>query len=263
MASVLIIDDHPIVLQGCRRILQDAGVATILEARDLVGGYRLYRRHRPDAVIVDLELHARGLGGLTLIQRIHAQLFHQGAPPQPGLLTSQGRICLNQSELSPAGHQVIEVALRMIDTIGAELDPLRAELARLARRQPGCRALMAHYGVGTVTAVAIWAELGDCRRFSSSDDTVRHTGLDVTVHSSDGKRTRGHLARQGPPVLRWALFEAAKCAARHRSPDHDYYLEVRDRLGANRATLSVARKLARRCHHTLRALGDDAFAAVS
>jgi DNA-binding NarL/FixJ family response regulator len=73
MASVLIIDDHPIVLQGCRRILQDAGVATILEARDLVGGYRLFRRHRPDAVIVDLELHhAGGLGGLTLIQRIHA-----------------------------------------------------------------------------------------------------------------------------------------------------------------------------------------------
>jgi len=72
MPSVLIIDDHPIVLQGCRRILQDAGVETILEARDLVGGYRLYRRHRPDAVIVDLELQAGGLGGLTLIQRIHA-----------------------------------------------------------------------------------------------------------------------------------------------------------------------------------------------
>jgi two-component system invasion response regulator UvrY len=71
MASVLIIDDHPIVLQGCRRILQDAGVETIFEARDLVQGYRLYRRHRPDAVIVDLELHGRGLGGLSLIQRIH------------------------------------------------------------------------------------------------------------------------------------------------------------------------------------------------
>ncbi|HEY2138222.1 MAG TPA: response regulator transcription factor [Xanthobacteraceae bacterium] len=72
MASVLIIDDHPIVLQGCRRILQDAGVETILEARDIVTGYRQYRRHRPDAVIVDLELQGRGLGGLSLIQRIHA-----------------------------------------------------------------------------------------------------------------------------------------------------------------------------------------------
>jgi hypothetical protein len=38
---------------------------------------------------------------------------------------------------------------------------------------------------------------------------------------------------------------------------------VRARLGASRATLSVARKLLRRCHHTLRALGDDAFVAAS
>jgi DNA-binding NarL/FixJ family response regulator len=70
MASVLIIDDHPIVLQGCRRILQDAGVETILEARDIVDGYRLYSRNRPEVVIVDLELRHGGLGGLSLIQRI-------------------------------------------------------------------------------------------------------------------------------------------------------------------------------------------------
>jgi two-component system, NarL family, invasion response regulator UvrY len=73
MTSVLIIDDHPIVLQGCRRVLLDAGVETVLEARDIVSGYRLYRRHRPDVVIVDLSLQGNGLGGLPLIQRIKAQ----------------------------------------------------------------------------------------------------------------------------------------------------------------------------------------------
>ena len=72
MTSVLIIDDHPIVLQGCRRVLLDAGVATVLEARDIVSGYRLYRRHRPDVAIVDLSLQGNGLGGLPLIQRIKA-----------------------------------------------------------------------------------------------------------------------------------------------------------------------------------------------
>ena len=92
---------------------------------------------------------------------------------------------------------------------------------------------------------------------------MRHTGLDITVYSSDGKRTPGHLARQGPPVLRWALFEAAKCAARAASPDHAYYLQVKQRLGGNRAALSVARKLARRCYHTLAALGEQAYAPPS
>ena len=72
MSSVLIIDDHPIVLQGCRRMLQDAGVAAVLEARDAVSGYRLYRRHRPEVVIVDLAMQGSGLGGLQLIRRIRS-----------------------------------------------------------------------------------------------------------------------------------------------------------------------------------------------
>ena len=72
MTSVLIIDDHPIVLQGCRRMLEDAGVAAVLEARDAASGYRLYRRHRPDVIIIDLAMNGSGLAGLPLIRRINA-----------------------------------------------------------------------------------------------------------------------------------------------------------------------------------------------
>ena len=38
-------------------------------------------------------------------------------------------------------------------------------------------------------------------------------------------RAGGYLSRQGPPTLRWALFEAAKNASHQRSPDHDYYTD--------------------------------------
>ncbi len=72
MTSVLIIDDHPIVLQGCRRMLEDAGIETVMEARDAVSGYRLYRRRRPDVVIVDLALRGGGLGGLDVIRRMRS-----------------------------------------------------------------------------------------------------------------------------------------------------------------------------------------------
>ena len=178
-------------------------------------------------------------------QRIHAQLFHRGVPPIKHLLTEAGRQSLDGVDLSPAAHRVVEVALSVIDHLSGQIDPLRAEIIDLARRQTGCRALMSHYGIGALTAPIIWAEMGDCRRFSSSDKAVRHTGLDITVWSSDNKRAgTGHLARQGPPALRWALVEAAQTAARSSSPDHAYYLEVKARTGANRAALSVARKLA-------------------
>jgi two-component system, NarL family, invasion response regulator UvrY len=70
MTKVLIIDDHPIVLQGCRRMLEDVGVTDVIEAGDTRSGYRLFSGKRPDIVIVDLGLQDGGLGGLELIRRI-------------------------------------------------------------------------------------------------------------------------------------------------------------------------------------------------
>jgi transposase len=139
---------------------------------------------------------------------------------------------------------------------------VKAELVGLARRQPGCRQLQHEYGIGPLSSVVVWAELGDTRRFGCSDNAVRHTGLDVSVYSSHGTRSRGHLTRQGPPLPGWALFEAARCAGRSSSPDHAYYQQVTDRLGRKQAMLSVARKPTRRCHHRLPAPGDEAFTQV-
>jgi len=72
MTTVLVIDDHPIVLQGCRHMLEEAGIEAVLEARDPASGYRLYRRHHPDVVIVDLIMQGSRLGGLDVIRRMRS-----------------------------------------------------------------------------------------------------------------------------------------------------------------------------------------------
>jgi transposase len=243
--------------------LQRAGIEALLAAG------RLPESWIPPEQVLEMRARLQQFKDLreehtAWMQRVHAILLHQGAPAIAGdLLGADNRRRLEAAEeLSPAGRQAVATALRILDALDAELAPLRKQIAAFARRQPGCKALQAHYGVGEITAVALWAELGDTRRFSSSRKAVRHTGLDITVYSSDGKRPPGHLSRQGSPLLRWALFEAAKCAARPGAPDHAYYRQVADRLGGNRAALSVARKITRRAHHTLRALGEEALAPV-
>lgn len=193
-------------------------------------------------------------------ERLQAQLYHQGVPRGLKARTRAGRIGLGEAELSPVGRTLVELGVRMIDQLDAELAPLDRQLGAFARRQPGCRSLMTLFGVGPLISACILAELGDCQRFSSSNDAVRHAGLDVTVYESDRKRAPGHLSHQGPALLRWALFEAAQCACRRRSPDRPYYLEVKARIDHNRACLSVARKLCRRAYHLLRELGDEALA---
>jgi transposase len=192
-------------------------------------------------------------------QRIQATLYHHGCPQRRSLMSAGGRAWLAAQPLPPSAREQVTVALAMIDALEAQVAPVDKELRAYARRQAGCQALMAHYGIGPLVAVTILAELGDCTRFSSSRLAVRYAGLDITVHQSDQRRSPGHLSRQGPPALRWALFEAAQSACRQGSPDRDYYRQAAERLGHNRACLSIARKLVKRSYHTLRELNQEAL----
>jgi transposase len=202
------------------------------------------------------------------VQRIHAVFFHQGAPGlgEEALRTEAGLARLRAAaaaHLPAAGQQQAATALDMLAATEAQLGPLRHQLTDAARHLTGARVLAERlYGVGPVTGLALTCWLGGAGRFSSSRKAVRFTGLDITVHSSDRKGPPGRLSRQGPPVLRWAVYEAGKTHARSSAPDHAYYAAVKDRKNSKRAALSEARKIVRQACHILTELGNDALTAA-
>jgi transposase len=201
------------------------------------------------------------------LQRIRATLFHHGVPvadvPER-LLSRQGRVFLERVELPEAARERIVVALTLIEAIEAQLAPIERELRSLARSQPGCQALMRQFGIGELLAPTILCELGDVSRLSSSRKAVRAVGLDAGVHRSDRRSRVGRLTKQGSSVARWALYEAAQSACRQTSPDHAAYLELKRRgLSHTRRSLTIARKLTRRCYHNLRELGPQALEPVN
>jgi two-component system invasion response regulator UvrY len=66
---VLIVDDHPVVRDGYRRLLESTGeIRVIAEAGTGEDGYERYKDNRPDVVIMDLIMP--GAGGLDAIRRI-------------------------------------------------------------------------------------------------------------------------------------------------------------------------------------------------
>jgi hypothetical protein len=104
----------------------------------------------------------------TWLKRVQATLFHHGISGAPDkLLSAQGRAFLDTLELPEAASERIAVALSMIEALDRQLAPLEQGLRRLARRQTGCRALMAHYGIGELTAPTILCELGNATRLSA------------------------------------------------------------------------------------------------
>ena len=148
-------------------------------------------------------------------QRIHAELYQHGVAVPEGAMrshTTLGILADRHMQLSPAARERIGIGYRMIDLTDTEAQPLKKALTRFGTRQPACKALVeAQYGIGGLIAVAVWSELGDCRRFSRSDQAARHTGLDVSVDASDRRRAGGYLSRQGPETC------GGRCTRRPRT----------------------------------------------
>lgn len=62
---ILIIEDHPIVIAGCRALLADDASITIEDARTGADGIASYKRERPDVAIIDINLPDMSGFGLT------------------------------------------------------------------------------------------------------------------------------------------------------------------------------------------------------
>ena len=81
-------------------------------------------------------------------------------------------------------------------------------------------ALRAFKGVATTSAMAIFAEIGDPRRFTSGRQLGALAGLYPSERSSGERTRRGGLDRAGNPRLRRILVEAAQHYARPTGPGH-------------------------------------------
>ena len=67
--SILLVDDHPVVREGYRRLLEmHSDFRVCAEADDAQNAYVLYKKHQPSVVVMDLGL--RGVGGIEAVRRI-------------------------------------------------------------------------------------------------------------------------------------------------------------------------------------------------
>lgn len=69
---VLIIDDHPVVAEGWEWITRGRLDCTVIAAAGPAQGWRAWRQHAPDVIVVDLTMGEAKLAGVRLIERLRA-----------------------------------------------------------------------------------------------------------------------------------------------------------------------------------------------
>jgi transposase len=122
-----------------------------------------------------------------------------------------------------------------------------------ANSNPDCVLLKSIPGFGPVTAVTLWAEVGDVSRFPRSNNFTAYVGLSPRLYSSANTRRLGSITKRGSGELRALLVQAAWTAIKKSPVLKKRYTALSKRRGKKVAIVAIARLLAEIAFHILRA----------
>jgi transposase len=169
-----------------------------------------------------------------------------------GVVTRTGRHVIHGSLSTKKGTNAIiasgedewKRSLRTIADMSAYIKGLDMEIAQYSKESIPTL-LMSIPGVGAVTAVSIWAEVGDFSRFPSAEKLCAFAGLVPTERSSGGVQRLGHITHAGSTILRYVLVESAMRVRDMEKSTvlYDFYKRVKEKRGAMRGRVALARKI--------------------
>src|SRR6266536_2285750 len=212
-----------------------------------VRGFR-YRRVKND------EKDAADLADLLRLVRlrtsckdqVHAVLAKLGIPVTcTDIFGVWGNTWLDGLELGQPYAGKVASLRTLAGELTAEITVLEAAIADLLARHDGYHAIRALPGIGPVLGAVLVAEIGDITRFATPARLCSWAGLTPRQRESDTKVSRGHITKQGSPLVRWALVEAiqhvpAGHPLRRRKED---ILARRGAQAKNIAKIAAARQL--------------------
>jgi len=193
---------------------------------------------------------------VRLRARVKNELQHlalnQGVRRKRKLWSTAGRQLLESLPLDGWTAQRRQDLLQLLDQLHRRIGELDRAVEAEAARHPAAQLLQTHPGIGPVTGLAFVLTLGPWQRFRCAKAVASYLGLNPREHSSGGRQKLGAISKQGNPLLRSLLVEAALSAVRGDAELRRAYRRLAQRKHTALARVMVARKLAVRLYWMLR-----------
>lgn len=117
LISIVIADDHPVVLAGLRDLLQSAGgFDVVATCRDGIAALAAVRMHRPSILVLDLRMP--GMGGLDVVRALRSDAERPGVV----MLTAE----MDGDEIERASALGVECVLLKEAALESLIDSIRA-----------------------------------------------------------------------------------------------------------------------------------------
>jgi len=165
------------------------------------------------------------------------------------LFGEQGVKWLKQLKLSQHDKTILEVNMRVLETLNEQIEKISIEIAKLAtdptdkNKQDQVKLLLGLKGIDYYGAMILLSEIGDIKRFPTPEKLVSWAGLAPRTHQSGENSYNGHITKKGSSRVRWILGQAAQTARQHDPKFKTFYERIATKKGHNKALVATMRKM--------------------
>jgi transposase len=226
----------------------DAQVLAEFLARDMIPeAHRPTPRQREHRALVRHRQYLKGR--VTAVKNKMRRVLSDYNADRKDLFTAAGwDAAVTAAGLGAADRFVLDQLRALWERLEEQVTAVGRRLKEFAAQAPPREAearakLKTIPGVGPVTIDVVVSELGAIERFRSSKAVCAYAGLVPKVRQSGGKGKDLRITKEGSPLLRWALVEAAWRVIRQSAAWRRIYERIRKRAGGKKAIVAVARRL--------------------
>lgn len=156
-------------------------------------------------------------------------------------------------------YKQIEYLVDQIMNEVTEKTKIIEEMSQESRSLPEYDILLSIPGFGVRTVVSLIGELGDIRRFHSSNALNAFIGIDLRHYESGNFVAADHISKRGNPIARKILFKSIQsiAVASHFHPTHinDFYQKRKrqsSQPGTKKIAIATIHRLIRTIYHLVK-----------
>ena len=176
--------------------------------------------------------------------RLHAVIQrHHLKPPAGNPFSKANNAWWEKLSLGKLEKMNMQSDLETLQFAEGQEERVEKEMTLIAAEDENIGRLLHISGFGVITAVTVYAAIGNIARFEDAKHLVGYAGLGARVHDSGMTTRTGKITKAGRRDLRVAMVEAAHVAANHHPHWKAELARLQPRLGYNKAIVAIARKL--------------------
>lgn len=174
----------------------------------------------------------------------HSILLKNGInAPMTDIFGKLGKKFLQQVELPYAERLALDNLLAIVESFDERIDLSNTAITGVVQSNPTIERLTTLPGVGDFSALLVFADIDNVKRFKDAKHLCSYAGMVPSVYQSGNTTRRGHITKNGSKLLRWVLVQGAHKAVKSDPNLAKFFEHLQKRVGKNKAIMAVARKM--------------------